>query len=47
MQVEEKNGVTITIPKPRGMTLDRFLILISRLEKIVDELGGVLHVKRQ
>jgi len=47
MEVKEKNGITITIPRPKDMTLDRFLILIARLEKIVDELGGNLHVKSE
>jgi hypothetical protein len=47
MKVEEKNGVTVTIPIPKDMTIDRFTILIARLEKIVDQLGGNLHVKSQ
>ena len=47
MQVEEKNGVTITIPRPKDMTIDRFLILIARLEKIIDQLGGTLHVRNE
>ena len=47
MEIEEKNGVTITIPKPKDMSIDRFTILIARLEKIVDQLGGNLHVKSQ
>tara|TARA_R100001244_G_scaffold38734_1_gene35047 strand:+ start:725 stop:868 length:144 start_codon:yes stop_codon:yes gene_type:complete len=47
MKVEEKNGVTVTIPIPKDMTVDRFMILIARLEKIVDQLGGNLHVTSQ
>ena len=43
--IEEKNGVTIIIPKPEDMNIDRFTTLIARLEKIVDQLGGTLHVK--
>ena len=44
--IEEKNGVaTIIIPKPKDMNIDRFATLVARLEKIVDQLGGTLHVK--
>tara|TARA_R110002020_G_scaffold2570_1_gene12281 strand:- start:94 stop:237 length:144 start_codon:yes stop_codon:yes gene_type:complete len=45
MTIEEKNGVTIIIPKPEDMSIDRFATLVARLEKIVDQLGGTLHVK--
>lgn len=39
-----EKGVTIIIPIPEGMSLERFLTLTMRLEKIVDQLGGNLHV---
>tara|TARA_R110000850_G_scaffold276667_1_gene419620 strand:- start:967 stop:1110 length:144 start_codon:yes stop_codon:yes gene_type:complete len=45
MTIEEKNGITIVIPRPKDMSIDRFATLIARLEKIVDQLGGTLHVK--
>jgi len=48
MQVKQnERGVTVIIPIPKDMTVDRFTILIARLEKIVDQLGGNLHVKNQ
>jgi len=45
--IEEKNGVTIIIPRPEDMNIDRFTTLIARLEKIVDQLGGTLNVKSE
>jgi hypothetical protein len=45
MEIEEKNGITITIERPKDMTIERFMTLAGRLEKIVDQLGGSLHVK--
>ena len=46
MTIEEnENGVTIIIPIPKDMSVDRFSTLVTRLEKIVDQLGGTLHVK--
>tara|TARA_R110001583_G_scaffold49088_1_gene153726 strand:- start:704 stop:925 length:222 start_codon:yes stop_codon:yes gene_type:complete len=45
--IEEKNGVTIIIPRPKDMNIDRFTTLIARLEKIVDQLGGTLNVKSE
>ena len=48
MQIrEDDNGVTIRIERPEGMTLERFTVLVARLEKIMDELGGSLHVKHK
>jgi hypothetical protein len=41
----EDGKVSITIPRPEDMSVDRFLTLIARLERIVDQLGGSLHVK--
>lgn len=39
-----EKGITIIIPRPEEMSLERFLTLAMRLEKIVDQLGGNLHV---
>jgi len=47
MTIKEKDGVTIIIPKPKDMSIDRFATLVARLEKIVDQLGGTLHVKSE
>jgi len=43
----EENGITVIISKPKDMTLDRYTILIARLEKIIDQLGGNLHAKSE
>ena len=43
----EENGITVIISKPKDMTVDRYTILITRLAKIVDQLGGNLHVKSE
>ena len=45
--IEEKNGVTIIIPRPKDMNIDRFSTLVARLEKIVDQLGGSLYVRSE
>tara|TARA_R100000742_G_C4265318_1_gene83333 strand:- start:825 stop:971 length:147 start_codon:yes stop_codon:yes gene_type:complete len=42
---ENKDGsVSLIIPRPKDMTLERFLVLSARLEKIVDRLGGRVRV---
>ena len=43
----EENGITVIISKPKDMTLDRYTILIARLEKIIDQLEGNLHAKSE
>tara|TARA_R100000808_G_scaffold6989_1_gene20528 strand:+ start:21 stop:185 length:165 start_codon:yes stop_codon:yes gene_type:complete len=45
--IHNANGVTIIIPRPENMTVDRFLTLAARLEKIVEQLGGNLHVRNE
>ena len=45
--IHNADGVTIIIPRPKDMTLDRFLTLVARLEKIIDQLGGTLHVRSE
>ena len=45
--IHNANGVTIIIPRPEDMTVDRFLTLAARLEKIVEQLGGNLHVRSE
>ena len=45
--IHNANGVTIIIPKPKDMTIDRFLTLAARLEKIVEQLGGNLYVRNE
>ena len=40
----EDGSVSLIIPRPEGMTLERFLVLSARLEKIIDKLGGQIRV---
>ena len=44
---EDEKGITIKIPRPEGMSLERFTVLVARLERIIDELGGSIHVSPQ
>jgi len=38
---ENKDGsISIQIPRPNEMTIERFLTLAARLEKIMEQLGG-------
>ena len=45
--IHNADGVTIIIPIPKDMSVDRFLTLAARLEKIIDQLGGTLHVRSE
>ena len=36
----EDGSITIMIPRPEEMTIERFLTLAARLEKILTQLGG-------
>ena len=40
----EDGAISVIIPRPEGMTLERFLVLSARLEKIIDKLGGQIRV---
>ena len=42
MQIKENSdgSFSIMIPRPEGMSIERFLVLSARLEKIIDQLGG-------
>lgn len=43
--VKEKDGsITLRIDRPDQMTVERFMVLASRLEKIIDQLGGTIRV---
>jgi hypothetical protein len=48
MQIkEDKRGVIVTIPRPKDMSVVRFDVLVTRLSKIIDQLGGSLYVKSE
>ena len=40
----EDGSLSLIIPRPKDMTLERFLVLSARLEKIIDKLGGNVRV---
>jgi hypothetical protein len=40
----EDGSYSLIIPRPKDMTLERFLVLSARLEKIIDKLGGNVRV---
>jgi len=46
MRIKENSdgSISIMIPRPEGMSVERFLVLSARLEKIIDQLGGYLRV---
>ena len=42
---KEKDGsITFKIDRPEQMTVERFMVLAARLEKIIDQLGGTIRV---
>ena len=43
--VKEQDGsITLRIDRPQQMTVERFMVLAARLEKIIDQLGGTIRV---
>ena len=40
----EDGSYSLIIPRPKDMTLERFLVLSARLEKIIDNLAGNVRV---
>ncbi len=36
--------MTLKIERPEEMSMERFLVIAARLEKIIDELGGKVRV---
>tara|TARA_R100000152_G_C6757611_1_gene181450 strand:- start:1308 stop:1454 length:147 start_codon:yes stop_codon:yes gene_type:complete len=43
--VKEQDGsITLRIDRPEQMTVERFMVLAARLEKIIDQLGGTIRV---
>jgi len=44
LRKETDGTYTLRIDRPEGMTIERFLVLAARLEKIIDAFGGRLRV---
>jgi len=47
VEQNKPEGITVIVPKPEEMTQERYLTLVARLERIVDQLGGTLHVRQK
>jgi hypothetical protein len=41
---EPDGSMTLKIERPEEMSMERFLVIAARLEKIIDELGGKVRV---
>ena len=41
---EQDGSITLRINRPEQMTVERFMVLAARLEKIIDQLGGTIRV---
>jgi|LULO01.1.fsa_nt_gb hypothetical protein len=41
---EQDGSITLRIQKPKDMTVERFMVLAARLEKILNQFGGTIRV---
>lgn len=47
IEIQELDGsVKIIIPRPENITIERFMVLAARLERILNQLGGSVRVHK-
>jgi hypothetical protein len=46
IEVKKLDGsIKVVIPRPENITIERFMVIAARLEKIMNQLGGEVRVR--
>lgn len=45
IEIQELDGsIRVIIPRPENLSIERFMVLAARLERILNQLGGSVRV---
>lgn len=47
IEIQELDGsIRVIIPRPENLSIERFMVLAARLERILNQLGGSVRVHK-